>query len=91
MFFFIQAQGMKFTALRVASQKSRAWVAVMVVAGSATLTGCVVYEPVAAPPAPSTFDRAWSASLAAAQDEGVRITSEDRTNGVIRGNEGSKR
>ena len=48
------------------------------------LAGCTTSEPVPVP-APSTFDRSWSAALSAAQDEGVRITSEDRGSGVIRG------
>jgi len=77
---------MKLKALRAPNplQKWRTWIAVIVIAGLTTLTACVVYEPVSAP-APSTFDRSWSAALAAAQDEGVRITSEDRGSGVIRG------
>jgi hypothetical protein len=50
----------------------------------AALAGCTTSEPVPVP-APSTFDRSWSAALSAAQDEGVRITSEDRGSGVIRG------
>jgi hypothetical protein len=50
----------------------------------AALSGCTVYEPVSVP-APSTFDRSWSAALGATQDAGVRITSEDRGSGVIRG------
>ena len=49
-----------------------------------TLAGCVVYEPVTVP-APSAFDRSWNAALAGAQDEGVRISSENRAAGVIRG------
>jgi hypothetical protein len=54
-------------------------------------SGCVVYEPVpAVVPAPSTFDRAWSAAIGAAQDEGVRITSEDRVKGVISGSRGDQ-
>jgi hypothetical protein len=52
----------------------------------ALLAGCVVYEPVpATAPIPSTFERSWNAALGAAQDEGVRVSSEDRVNGVIRG------
>ena len=62
------------------------WIAVIVVA---VLTGCVVYEPVPAP-VPSTFDRSWNAALAAAQDEGVRITSENRGSGVILGSRGEQ-
>ena len=56
-----------------------------------TLSGCTVYQPVPAyAPAPSTFDRAWSAAVGAAQDEGVRITSEDRGRGVISGSRGEQ-
>src|SRR5215470_7738764 len=56
-----------------------------------TLSGCTVYQPVPAyAPAPSTFDRAWSAAVGAAQDEGVRITSEDRVRGVISGSRGEQ-
>jgi hypothetical protein len=55
------------------------------------LSSCVVYEPVPAyVPSPSTFDRAWSAAIGAAQDEGVRITSEDRVNGIITGSRGDQ-
>ena len=64
----------------------RGWVALMVVAG---LAGCVTDEPVAVP-APSAYDRSWNAALAAAQDEGVRITSENRVNGVILGSRGEQ-
>lgn len=55
------------------------------------LSGCTVYQPVPTyVPAPSTFDRAWSAAVGAAQDEGVRITSEDRVRGVISGSRGEQ-
>ena len=62
--------------------RARIWIAVIGVCGLTALAGCVVYEPV---PAPNTFDRSWSAAVAAAQDEGVRIASEDRASGLIRG------
>ncbi len=55
------------------------------------VNGCANSEP--APyyaPAPSTFDRAWSAAMNAAQDEGVRITAEDRASGVISGTRGEQ-
>lgn len=53
------------------------------------LSGC--YEPVPTyVPTPSTFDRAWNAALGAAQDEGVRIIFEDRSNGVITGSRGDQ-
>ena len=70
-------------------QLDRTWIAVILVAGFAALAGCVVYEPVPAP-APSTFERSWSAALGAAQEEGVQISSEDRVNGVIRGSRGEQ-
>jgi hypothetical protein len=55
------------------------------------LSGCVVSEPVPVyVPSPSTFDRAWSAAMGAAQDEGIRITSEDRVNGIISGSRGAQ-
>jgi hypothetical protein len=75
---------MKFDSLCGAMQISPRWIAVIVVAGLTTLTGCVASEPAPAP-APSAFDRSWNAALAAAQEESVQITSEDRANGVIRG------
>ncbi len=70
--------------LYAAMQQYRRWIAVIVISSLAALTGCVAYEPVPAP-APSPFDRSWSAALGAAKDEGVRITSADRVSGVIRG------
>jgi len=72
-------------------ERSERWIAVMMAVGFMMLAGCVVYEPVpVTAPAPSTFDRSWSAAAAAAQDEGVRITSEDRVSGVIRGYRGDQ-
>jgi len=48
--------------------------------------GCVVYEPM---PAPgyygSSYDRVWDSAVGAAGDAGVKITSADRTAGIIRG------
>ena len=77
------------TSPRVTLRVSHGWIAVLLVAGMAALAGCVVYEPVGAPP-PSTFERSWSAALAAAQDEGVRIVTEDRVGGLIRGSRGEQ-
>ena len=74
---------MKFTWLRTAKLRIPTRFAI-IVGGLAVLAGCVVYEPVASP-SPSTFDRSWSAALGAAQDEGIRIVSEDRASGLIRG------
>jgi hypothetical protein len=61
----------------------------VIVSCLAVLAACASQEPAPAPP-PSTFDRSWNAALGAAQDEGVRITSEDRVNGVIRGLRGEQ-
>jgi hypothetical protein len=50
------------------------------------VNGCVVYEP--APtyvPSVSNFDRSWNAAIAATQDVGVRVQSEDRARGIIMG------
>lgn len=70
-----------------ARRRARARISLIVFAGFVAFAGCVANEPA---PAPSTFDRSWSAAIAAAQDEGVRITSEDRANGVIRGVRGDQ-
>jgi hypothetical protein len=66
---------------------TRKWFVIFV--GWTLLAGCVVYEPVPAS-APSAFERSWSAALLGAQDEGVRITSEDRASGLIRGFSGEQ-
>ena len=71
---------MKF-ALSRAVQPIARWFGIILVV-TAALAGCAANEPVSAP---SAFDRAWTAALGAAQDEGVRITSENRGSGVIRG------
>jgi hypothetical protein len=48
--------------------------------------GCAAKKPV---PVPvyygSSFDRVWDSALGAAGDAGVKITSADRTTGIIRG------
>ena len=80
----IGARAVTLRSRRRTLQLGRTWIAVILVAGFAALAGCVVSEPTPAPRA-SSFDRSWSAALGAAQDEGVRIASEDRIGGVIRG------
>ncbi len=58
----------------------------MALGASVFVAGCVVYEPAPAyVPSTSGFERSWNAAIAAAQDVGVRITSEDRARGVITG------
>lgn len=68
---------------------SNKWLAAILFAAFTAGAGCVVYEPVPVPQ-PNTFDRSWSTALVAAQDEGVRISSEDRGAGVIRGFRGEQ-
>jgi hypothetical protein len=81
---------MKFRLIFAAVQRVRAGFAVSLISGCVAMSGCVS-EPAPTPvPVPSTFDRAWSAAVGAAQDEGVQITSEDRVNGVIRGVRGQQ-
>jgi uncharacterized lipoprotein YajG len=75
---------MKLLRLWAALQRTHVWVAIFIFSVLAVLAGCASQEPAPAPP-PSTFDRSWSAALSAVQDEGVRIASEDRGSGVIRG------
>ena len=53
------------------------------------IAGCTASEPVAVS-VPSAFDRSWNAALAGAQDEGVRISTENRSAGVIRGVRGDQ-
>ena len=54
------------------------------------VSGCAS-EPVPTyTPLPNTFDRAWSAAIGAARDEGVQILSEDRATGTINGSRGEQ-
>ena len=53
---------------------------------TALVGGCVVYEPVPVPAYyGSSYDRVWDSALGATEDAGVKITSTDRTTGIIRG------
>ena len=53
---------------------------------TALMGGCVVYEPVPVPAySGSSYDRVWNSALGAAEDAGVKISSADRTTGIIRG------
>ena len=86
---------MMFSIRKISMSNYRTTVAIMgfivVLAGLSGLHGCASSEPPPSyAPAPSTFDRAWSAALNAAQDEGVRITAEDRANGAISGTRGEQ-
>jgi hypothetical protein len=46
------------------------------------VSGCYYPAPVYAP-GPTSFDRSWDAARGAAYDEGLQITNEDRSSGVI--------
>ena len=84
---------MRIRALRISWPKDLdfAYPAIFVTVVLATAPGCTYYQPVpVSAPAASTFDRSWSAAIGAAQDEGVRITSEDRARGVITGSRGEQ-
>ena len=63
------------------------------IAAALALSGCYVAPPPAPTPitqtVPASFDASWQAARAAAYDEGVRITSEDRSTGTINGSKGS--
>ena len=53
------------------------------------MVGCTYYETtpgVYATLPPSKFDRSYAAAVGAFEDQGVRITSEDRSAGVVYGN-----
>ena len=59
---------------------------ILMVVLTALWGGCVTYEPVPVPAYyGSSFDRVWDSALGAAGDAGVKITSVDRTAGIIRG------
>jgi len=52
------------------------------------IAGCTYYEVgpgVYATTPVSTFDRSWAAARNALQEQGVRITQEDRSTGTLRG------
>jgi hypothetical protein len=75
---------MKIAALRIA--------AALALAAASGMTGCV-YDPCypygcTQPGQPASFDRSWNAAMLALQDQGVRITSEDKGAGVIQGTRG---
>ena len=55
---------------------------------AALIAGCTYYEVapgVYATSSPTSFDRSWSAAVGALEDQGVRITSQDRGTGQVRG------
>jgi len=74
------------------SYRTLAASAVLVAAFS--LQGCYVAPTPTPMPAPQRsigerFEQSWQAARGAAADAGVKITSEDRSSGTLRGNQGS--
>lgn len=68
----------------------RAIAGALLLSGS-LLSGCYVVEvaPGVYAPAPAPkFDMAWNATVGAFQDQGVQITNEDRSGGVLQGRRG---
>jgi hypothetical protein len=60
--------------------------AVFIVLAAVLASSCVYYEAVPVHhPGPSKFDRSWDAARAAAEDEGVTITDDDRARGTLHG------
>src|SRR5262249_29941554 len=56
-------------------------------------SGCYVYDPYypyayAGNPTAATFDASWNAMLGAFADQGVSITAQDRSSGIIEGRRG---
>jgi hypothetical protein len=68
---------------------------IAIVGTLAALAGCVVYDAppgyYATSPSPSVFDRSWSAASGALRDQGVQVSREDRSSGVIEGQAGAAR
>jgi hypothetical protein len=63
---------------------------------AAALAGCVAYDPYYpyygyGGGTAATFNQAWNAAGGAMQDQGVQITREDRSAGIIEGTRGSQR
>jgi hypothetical protein len=64
--------------------------AILFLAAMFYLSGCYYYAPPPYGPGPTSFDRSWDAARGAAYDEGVRLTGEDRSRGVISGVRGDQ-
>ena len=62
---------------------NRALGRLLILAAALSLAACVTYEPL--PNAEQRFDRSWTAAAGAIYDNGLTITTQDRTAGVIRG------
>jgi hypothetical protein len=62
----------------------------VVAAAAFLMQGCYTAPPPAPQPRPMSqrFEQSWQAAKGAASDLGVRVTSEDRTSGTLRGSAG---
>jgi hypothetical protein len=61
---------------------------------AAGLSGCVVYDypPYGTPaPMPGPYERAWNNAMGALTDQGVAISNQDRSAGLIEGTRGNIR
>ena len=70
--------------------KSRRAAVMLLLAAMVWASGCYYYPAPAYGPGPTSFDRSWDAARGAAYDEGVRLTGEDRSRGVITGVRGDQ-
>lgn len=68
--------------------RDRIRVAILFAVALSLVSACEPAPPYTPPP--NTFDRAWSAAIGAARDEGVQILSEDRASGTIIGSRGEQ-
>lgn len=71
---------------------SRIVAALLAITAGCSLQGCYTAPaPVAAPQRSISerFEQSWQAARGAAADRGVRVTTEDRGSGTIRGDKGS--
>lgn len=66
---------------------NRALHRLLILAVTLSLAACVAYEPVPTS-VQQRFDRSWVAAAGAIADQGLAITAEDRSTGVIRGERG---
>ncbi len=62
---------------------------ILIALTAVSITGCTYYQAtpggVYTTTSASKFDRSWSAAVGALSDQGVRITSQDRGAGIVRG------
>lgn len=64
---------------------------ILIALTAVSITGCTYYAPApgvyttTTSTTTSKFDRSWSATVGAMSDQGIRITSQDRGAGIVRG------